>query len=77
MHMLDESLKTIFSANSSIHSQNTRHCRAPHVATRQTSFIARTFINCAPNVWLDLLNNIRTILTSVGQFSSKVKKTLH
>ena len=71
--MLAESLKTIFSANSSIH--NARLCRDSHVVTSLTSFIARTFIHCAPKVWIDLPNNIRTI-TSTGQFSSKVK-TLH
>ena len=62
-----ELLITIFSVNSSKRSHNTRHCRDPHVVTRLTSFIARTFIHSAPNVWLDLPNNIRTI-TSIGQF---------
>ena len=71
--MLTESLSTIFSTNSSIPSHNTRHSRGPHVVTRRTYFIARTFVHCAPKIWLDLPNNIRTIM-SIGHFSSKVKK---
>ena len=71
--MLAELLKTVFSANSRIHSHNTRHRRDPHVVTCLTSFIARTFIHFQPNVLFDLLNNIRTI-TSAGQFSFKAKK---
>ena len=71
--MLVESLQTIFTTNSNIHSHNTRHCRDPHVVTRQTSCIARTFIHRAPKVWLDLPINIRTI-TSIDHFSSQVKK---
>jgi len=71
--MLAETLKIISPANSSIHSHNTRHCWDPHIVTHLTSFTARNFIHCVPQVWLDLPNDIRTIL-SAGQSSSKRKK---
>ena len=58
--------------NSSIHSHSTRHHRDPHVFTRQTSCIARTFIHRAPKVWLNLPNTIKNI-TSPSYFSYKVK----
>ena len=69
---LADSQQPIFMTNSSIHSHNTRHHRDPHVFTRQTSCIARTFIHRAPKVWLNLPNTIANI-TSPSYFSYKVK----
>ena len=69
---LADSQQPIFMTNSSIHSHNTRHHRDPHVFTRQTSCIARTFIHRAPKVWLNLPNTIKNI-TSPSYFSYKVK----
>ena len=65
--LLAESLKTTFSANSSIHSHNTRHYHDHHVVKNLTCFIIRTLIHCAPKVLLDIHNNIWTV-TSLGQF---------
>jgi len=73
--LLPPSLKTLFIMNTAVHSHNTRHRHYPHVTTRKTSAISRTFIHQAPKLWLELPSNLRQKPT-LKAFNYHMKKYL-
>ena len=48
--LLPPPLMTLFMPNTNIHQHNTRHRNDPHINTRRTQSLSRSFIHSAPNI---------------------------
>ena len=55
---LPDPLITIFIVNRYIHSHETRSLHQPHIQYRKTSFLSKTFIYLAPEIWYKLPETI-------------------
>ena len=51
---LPVTLRNIFVRNTEIHEHNTRHKLDPHVISRNSSAMSKTFIHRGPKLWLGL-----------------------
>ena len=52
--MLPESHMNMFTPNSGVHNYNTRQNYFPHVNTRRTTMVSKTFIHQGPKLWQEL-----------------------
>ena len=65
--------QAIFTPNTDIHDHNTRHRNDPHIGTRRTNQLSRSFIHNAPNIWYNIPLQIKETRT-VGSFCHKMKR---
>ena len=72
---LPSPLQAIFTPNTDIHNHNTRHRNDPHIGTRRTNQLSRSFIHNAPNIWYYIPLQIKETRT-VGSFCHKMKRYL-
>ena len=71
--MLPESLMNIFTPNSGVHNYNTRQKYFPHVNTRRTNMVSKTFIHQGPKLWQELPFDIQNS-KSLIIFNKIIKK---
>ena len=64
---LPSPLQIIFTPNTDIHNHNTGHRNDPHISTRRTNQLSRSFIHNAPNIWYNIPLQIKETRT-VGSF---------
>jgi hypothetical protein len=72
---LPRPVQNIFTTNIDIHSYNTRNKYHPHIISRNTQSIGKTFIHKAPQNWYSIPESIKTVRTS-RSFIAKYKKHL-
>ena len=72
---LPSPLQAIFTPNTDIHNHNTRHRNDPHISTRHTNQLLRSFIHNSPNIWYNIPLQIKETRT-VGSFCHKMKRYL-
>jgi hypothetical protein len=69
---LPPSLMRCFTLNESVHTHNTRHIHDPHILTRKSNIMSRSFLCKGPEMWL----NLPTLIKSSGSrnsFKSQIK----
>ena len=69
---LPKSLLCLFTQNVDVHQHNTRHHKDPHVVSRKSSVVSKSFIHAAPKIWFELPANIKACKTTKS-FKYKLK----
>ncbi len=66
-------IREIFRTNAEIHHYETRQRNAPHVISRSSNKISKTFIHECPKFWLQLPNSVK-LANSLSSFKNRLKK---
>ena len=61
--ILPWSISYLFINNANVHAHNTRQRDDPHISSRITSFLSRTFVHQCPKLWMDLPTDIKQAVT--------------
>ena len=69
---LPQTLQCLSTLNADVHQHNTRHHKDPHVVSRTSSVVSKSFIHAAPNIWFELPANIKVCKTTKS-FQYKLK----